>query len=160
MVDKERIEKIIVDEFGDAVTIEEMNPPQAAIRINSEKIVPLFEFIASHPDLKLNYLSTISGVDLGVEAAEIEIVYFVSSIEFKHKLTIKTRIARQGGRIDTISTVLKGANWYEREIWELFGVDFGGHPNLTRFLLPEDWDEGYPMLRDWQGRNFERMPES
>ena len=102
------------------------------------------------------YLSSISGVD----TARI-LTSSISSLrlEYKHKLTVRTKVDRLGGKIDTISTVIKGANWFEREIWELFGVEFVGHPNLTRFLLPDDWDEGNPMLRDWTGRNFVKMPE-
>jgi NADH-quinone oxidoreductase subunit C len=159
VTDNETIQKAITEKFAGQAEALEMTPPQAAIKIAAEQIVPLFEFISTDPDLKLNYLSAISGVDLGPEKNEIEIVYFVGSIEHKHKLTIKTAVPRQGGRIDTISTVLKAANWYEREIWELFGVDFIGHPQLERFLLPDDWDEGHPMLRDWEGKNFERLPE-
>lgn len=160
MADIETIHKLITDKFGEAVKVLEMNPPQAAVMVAADQIVPFFEYITSEPELQLSYISAISGVDLGVEANEIEIVYFVSSIQHKHKLTIKARVARHGGKIDTISGILKGANWFEREIWELFGVDFVGHPDLKRFLLPDDWDEGNPMLRDWEGKNFERMPEA
>lgn len=160
MADIETIQKIICDKFGDKVETLTLNPPQAAIKIAPNQIVPLFEFITTDPELNLNYLSAISGVDMGVEKNVIEIVYFISSIEHRHKLTIKTVLPRQGGKIDTISGILKAANWYEREIWEMFGVDFVGHPQLERFLLPEDWDEGNPMLRDWTGKNFERMPEA
>jgi NADH-quinone oxidoreductase subunit C len=160
VADIETIQKSIIDKFGEHAQVLELNPPQAAVLVQADQIVPLFEFIATDPDLNLNYISTISGVDLGVEANEIEIVYFVSSIQHKHKLTIKARLPRIGGKIATISGILKGANWFEREIWELFGVDFEGHPNLERFLLPEDWDSGNPMLRDWDGPDFERMPEA
>jgi NADH:ubiquinone oxidoreductase subunit C len=160
VADIETIQKLIIDRFGEAGKALEMNPPQAAVQIASDQIVALFRFIKEEPQLKFDYLSAISAVDLGVEADEIELVYFISSIEHKHKLTIKTRVARKGGRIDTIIPVIKGANWYEREIWELFGVDFVGHPSLKRFLLPDDWNEGHPMLRDWEGKNFERMPGS
>ena len=160
VADNETIQKLICEKLGDPAKPLEMNPPQAAVMVAAEQIVPLFEYITSEPQLELNYISTISAVDLGVEANEIEIVYFVSSITHKHKVTIKTRVARSGGKVDTISAILKGANWFEREIWELFGVDFVGHPKLERFLLADDWDSGNPMLRDWDGPDFERMPEA
>lgn len=159
MADNETIQKTIKDKFGDQVETLELAPPQAAVKVSADQIVPFLEFITTEPSLTLNYLSSISGVDLGAEKNEIELVYFLTSLEHKHKLTVKTVVPRQGGKIDTISDILKAANWYEREIWELFGVDFVGHPQLERFLLAEDWDEGHPMLKDWEGRNFERMPE-
>lgn len=156
MADSVTIIKLLVEKFPSQVEAIELNPIQTAVQIDPKIVVAFFEFIATHPDLKMAYLSSISGVDT---TTNIDIVYFISSIEYKHKLTVRTKVDRQGGKIDTISTVNKGANWFEREIWELFGVEFVGHPNLTQFLLPDDWDEGHPMLRDWTGRNFVKMPE-
>lgn len=156
MADHDTIIKLLVDKFPGQVEAIELNPKQTAVQIDAKIVAPLFEFIKSHPELKMAYLSSISGVDT---TTNIDLVYFISSIEYKHKLTVRTKVERLGGKIDTISTLLPGANWFEREIWELYGVEFVGHPNLTRFLLPEDWDEGNPMLRDWTGRNFVKMPE-
>jgi NADH-quinone oxidoreductase subunit C len=138
------------------VTPLELNPKQAAVQIEPQIVVPLFEFLLAEPALKFNLLSSISGIDASYN---IDLVYFVSSLEFKHKLAIRTKVDRTGGKIDTISNVLPAANWFEREIWELYGVDFIGHPDLRRFLLPEDWNEGHPMLRDWTGKDFVKMPE-
>ncbi len=156
MADNETIIKLLLEKFPSQVEAIELNPKQTAVHIDPKIVVPFFEFTKTHADLKMGYLSSISGVDT---TTNIDIVYFISSIEYKHKLTVRTKVERLGGKIDTISTVIPGANWFEREIWELFGVEFAGHPNLTQFLLPDDWDEGHPMLRDWTGRNFVRMPE-
>ena len=156
MADNETILKLLTTQFPSQVEAIELNPKQTAVLIDPKIVVPFFEFLYTNPELKMTYLSSISGVDTGTN---IDIVYFISSLEFKHMLTVRTKVDRLGGKIDTISTVIKGANWFEREIWELFGVEFIGHPNLTRFLLPEDWDEGNPMLRDWTGKNFVKMPE-
>ncbi len=156
MADWDTMIKLLVDKFSSSVEAIELSPKQNAVQIDPKIVVPFFEFLYSHPELKMTYLSSISGVDT---TTNIDIVYFVSSLEYKHKLTVRTKVDRLGGKIDTISSVIKGANWFEREIWELFGVDFVGHPNLKQFLLPDDWDEGNPMLRDWTGRNFVKMPE-
>jgi NADH-quinone oxidoreductase subunit C len=156
VADSDTIVKILAEKFPTQVTAIELNPKQAAVEIDPQIVVRLFEFIKNSPELKMDYLSCISGVDSGTN---IDLVYFIGSIEYKHKLTVRTKVDRIGGKIDTISQVIPGANWFEREIWELYGVEFTGHPNLTRFLLPEDWDEGNPMLRDWTGKNFVKMPE-
>ncbi len=156
MADNETILKLLATQFPSQVEAIELNPKQTAVQIDAKIVVSFFDFLYRNPELKMTYLSSISGVDTGTS---IDIVYFISSLEYKHKLTVRTKVDRLGGKIDTISTVIKGANWFEREIWELFGVEFVGHPNLTRFLLPEDWDEGNPMLRDWTGKNFVKMPE-
>lgn len=156
MADNETIITLLREKFSDKIEPLELNPPQAAVRIAPEIVGEFFSFIKDAPQLDLNYLCTISGVDTG-EA--IDIVYFISSIEHKHKLTVRTTVARVGGRIDSIQHIIKAANWFEREIWELFGVEFVGHPDLTRFLLPDDWDQGHPMLRDWEGPELIKMPE-
>lgn len=156
MVDNEAIVKILREKFPSQVTAIELNPKQAAVQIDPQIMVQFFEFIKASPELRMNYLSAISAVDTGTN---IDLVYFVNSIEQKHKLTVRTKVDRIGGKIDTISGVIPAANWFEREIWELYGVDFIGHSNLVRFLLPEDWNEGNPMLRDWTGKDFVKLPE-
>ncbi len=156
MADNDTITRLITDKFPAQVTTLELNPKQAAIQVESQIIVGVAEFLYSNPELDFNLLSSISGVDAGTN---IDIVYFLTSMNHKHKITIRTKVDRIGGKIYTISSVFKGANWFEREIWELYGVDFVGHPNLTRFLLADDWNEGHPMLRDWTGKDFIKLPE-
>ncbi len=156
MVDKDSIIRILIDKFPGKVSPVETNPPQTAISAESSAIVELISFLTEHPDLKMNYLSAITGID---RTDSIEIVYFISSLEYRQMLVIKTKVDRIGGKIESIQHIIPAANWFEREIWELYGVDFVNHPDLRRFLLPDDWDQGNPMLRDWDGRDFIRMPE-
>ena len=156
MLDREVILKIVTDRFPGKVTAVELIPAQNALTVDAGAIAELFSFIAASPELNMGYLSAITGIDRG---DAIEIIYHVSSLEFRHKLTIKTKVERIGGTIESIQHIIPAANWFEREIWELYGVDFSNHPDLRRFLLPDDWDQGNPMLRDWEGRDFIRMPE-
>ena len=156
MADNDTILALLTAKFPGKVNALELAPAQTAVTVEADAIVDLFAYLVENPDLKMNYLSAISGVDL---TESIGIVYFVSSLEYRHKLTIKTKVDRIGGRINSIQHIIPAANWFEREIWELYGVDFVNHPDLRRFLLPDDWDQGNPMLRDWDGRDFIRMPE-
>ena len=156
MLDNETFIKTLADRFPGSVEALELQPAQNAIKVAADDVRELFQFLVENPDLKVNYLSSISGVD---RTDFIELVYHISSLETKLKLTVKTQVERIGGKIDSIQDIVPPANWFEREIWELYGVEFNGHPNLTRFLLPEDWDQGNPMLRDWDGPDFVRMPE-
>lgn len=156
MADNDTILRLLTARFPDKVSALELVPVQTAVSVEAGTIVDLFAYLVENPDLKMNYLSAISGVD---RTDFIEIVYFVTSLEYKHKLTIKTKVDRIGGKINSIQHLIPAANWFEREIWELYGVDFVNHPDLRRFLLPDDWDQGNPMLRDWDGRDFIKMPE-
>jgi len=90
-------------------------------------------------------LSTITGTDLG---NEIELNYHMVC---GGTITIKCRIPREKPVIRTITDILPGANLYEREVFDLLGVVFDGHPNLQRLMLPENWPQGdYPLRRDWK----------
>ena len=89
-------------------------------------------------------LSTITGVDLG---NEIELNYHMVC---EGTITLKNRVPKEKPVTKTITDILPGANLYEREVFDLLGVDFEGHPNLERLLLPENWPQGnYPLRRDW-----------
>jgi NADH-quinone oxidoreductase subunit C len=156
VADKDAIVSLLTGKFAGKVTVPELVPAQTVIAVESDLIVALFTFLAENADLKMNYLSAITGID---RTDHIELVYFVSSLEYRHKLTIMTKVDRLGGKIESIQHIIPAANWFEREIWELYGVDIVNHPDLRRFLLPDDWDQGNPMLRDWEGRDFVRMPE-
>lgn len=156
MLDNETFIKTITDKFSGSVEPLELKPAQNAVKVSADTVRELFEFLVENPDMKMNYLSSISAVD---RMESIDIVYHISSIETRLKLTVRTTVAREGGKIDSIQGIVPSANWFEREIWELFGVDFNGHPNLTPLLLPEGWEHGTPMLRDWDGPDFIRMPE-
>jgi len=104
----------------------------------------------------MTFLMNLSAVDTG---ERFEVVYNVCSYRFKHRVFFKTIIDRNRPEIDTVMKVWPAANWFEREAWELFGINVCNHPDLTRFLLPEDWDEGFPMRKDWVGKDVIPFPE-
>ncbi|MDH4156843.1 MAG: NADH-quinone oxidoreductase subunit C, partial [candidate division Zixibacteria bacterium] len=61
--------------------------------------------------------------------------------------------------VASVQQIWPAANWHEREMWELYGINVKNHDNLTRFLLPDDWDQGHPLRKDWNAPDFIRMPE-
>jgi NADH-quinone oxidoreductase subunit C len=114
---------------------------------------------AIHDDekLKFDFLNSVAASDMG---DRFEIFYSVSSVPYQTRLDFKVVIDRDNPAVDTIQAVWPSANWYERELWELYGIKVNGHEQLGTFLLPEDWDLGFPMRRDWKGPDdFIRFPE-
>lgn len=107
-------------------------------------------------DLKFDFLNNIAGVDTG---EQFEVVYSVSSISHVLRLDFKVILPYDQATVVSLNEVWKAADWHEREIWELYGIDITGHPNLKQFLLPDDWDQGHPMRKDWDAPDFVRMPE-
>ena len=98
--------------------------------------------------LGFNRLSTITGVDRFPVEPRFEIVYHVQSIATKQRLRIKARVSAGDHEIESACPVYRAANWYEREIFDFFGVRFLNHPDLKRIMLPEDF-EGFPLRKDF-----------
>ena len=99
-------------------------------------------------DLKFERLTSVTGVDHFPREPRFEIVYHLQSIERKQRLRIKARVSGANPEIETACGVYRGADWYERETFDLFGIRFLNHPNLTRIVMPEDW-EGHPLRKDY-----------
>ncbi len=93
-------------------------------------------------------LSDLTAVDRYPEEPRFEIIYHLHSLEHNERLRIRCRISGAGPAIDSVTEVWRSANWYEREVFDLFGVTFHNHPELDRILLPADW-EGHPLRKDY-----------
>jgi len=75
------------------------------------------------------------------------------------RLDFKVILPYDKAEVDTLQSVWPAIGWYEREMWELYGINVKNHGNLTRFLLPDDWDQGFPMRKNWDAPDFVRLPE-
>ena len=87
-------------------------------------------------------------MDLHPAEPRFEVVYHLHSIEKNQRLRLKCRLSGANPEIDSATGVWRGANWYEREVFDMFGIGFRNHPNLVRILMPIDW-EGYPLRKDY-----------
>ncbi len=79
----------------------------------------------------------------------MEVVYTLYSIPFDHHLTLKVILDRKDPRVDSVANIWRGANWHEREAYDLYGIVFNNHPDPRRILLPADW-VGFPMRKDYE----------
>ena len=98
-------------------------------------------------------LSGITAVDMYPAEPRFEVIYHLHSLEKNHRLRLKCRIGQSDAsgtnpEIDSATGVWRSANWYEREVFDMFGIVFRSHPNLVRILMPIDW-EGYPLRKDY-----------
>jgi NADH-quinone oxidoreductase subunit C len=92
-------------------------------------------------------LSGVTGVDWWPREPRFEVVYFLRSFRNKARLRLVAQVG-ENEEIDSVAPVWRGANWYEREVFDLFGVRFRNHPNLERIMMPADW-EGHPLRKDY-----------
>ena len=99
-------------------------------------------------DLKFERIASITAVDRYPAEPRFEIVYHLQAISAKQRLRLKARVSGTNPEIESATGVYHGADWYERETFDLFGIRFLNHPNLTRIMMPEDW-EGHPLRKDY-----------
>jgi len=156
-MNREELIAYLQEKFQDKIELLESGKVEPFFHIKSPAdLVPFCHAIKDDPALDMDFLCNISAVDTG---ERFEIVYDVASIEKKIRFDFKLIMEYEGAEIDSVIEVWPGANWFEREIWELFGINVRNHGNLKRFLLPDDWDQGHPMLKNWDAPDFKRMPE-
>jgi NADH-quinone oxidoreductase subunit C len=98
-------------------------------------------------DLGFERLTSVTAVDRYPAEPRFEIVYHLQSIAGKQRLRLKSRLSGDTPEIESAFPVYRSANWYEREVFDLYGVRFLNHPNMTRIMLPDDW-EGHPLRKD------------
>jgi NADH-quinone oxidoreductase subunit C len=121
---------------------------QISVRIDPAAIVEVCNFLRDDPDAAFNYLSDLTCVHYPMrQEAPLEIVYNLYSIRRNERVRLKVSISETAG-VDSVTSVWPTANWMEREVYDLFGVNFKNHPDLRRILLPDDW-EGHPLRKDY-----------
>ncbi|HJY87128.1 MAG TPA: NADH-quinone oxidoreductase subunit C [Candidatus Acidoferrales bacterium] len=106
------------------------------------------EFLWGDPELQFTFLCDITGVDRFPIEPRFELNYHLVSLARRDRLRLKMRVSEKDPIVESVTPVWPTANWHEREIFDLFGVRFEGHPELERILMPEDW-EGYPLRKDY-----------
>ena len=99
-------------------------------------------------DLAFEFLAELTAVDYWPREPRFDVVYILVSIAHGARLRLKVRVGGDRPVVGTVHDIWPAANWLEREVWDLFGIDFTGHPDLRRLLTPEDW-EGHPLRKDY-----------
>jgi NADH-quinone oxidoreductase subunit C len=121
---------------------------ELTVLVPREYLLPLCEFLAADRDLAFTYLSDVTAVDRFPIEPRFELNYHLLSISRRDFLRLRVRLSGESPAIESVVPVWPTANWHEREIFDLFGIRFEGHPNLRRMLLPDDW-EGHPLRKDY-----------
>lgn len=131
---------------------------QPALFIHPERIVQVCLELRNNPATWFDFLSSISGVDHGVNEKKFSVVYHLASIPHKKQLTLKVeqdfdRETEDMPVFASVSSVWRTAEWHERETYDFFGIRFDGNPDLRRILLPDDW-EGFPLRKDYKTAEY------
>ncbi len=130
---------------------------ELTVYVPREQIVTVATFLKADEELGYNYLSDLNGNDWLDREPRFEVIYHLYSLQHFTRLRLKVRVPEDDCTCPTITGVWGTANWHERETFDLFGIEFIGHPSLRRILLPEEW-EGFPLRQDeeigWEEPEF------
>ena len=119
----------------------------ATVYVPADRLVETCLALRDAEPLRFTTIIEITAADYIPRQPRFEVVYHLLSIPRRARLRLKVRV-HEGGTVPTVQGVWKGAGWPEREVWDMFGIVFDGHPDLRRLLMPEDWD-GHPARKDY-----------
>jgi NADH-quinone oxidoreductase subunit C len=121
---------------------------QTTLYVGRDEAPAVFRALRDRPELAFSFLAELTAVDFWPREPRFELVYILVSIANKLRLRVKVRLSGTDPHVATAIDLWPAANWLEREVWDLFGIAFDGHPDPRRLLMPEDWD-GYPLRKDY-----------
>lgn len=117
--------------------------------IKRDRIIEVLEWLKQSPDTAMDMLVDVTAVDyLGHKETRFEVVYHLLSLSHGWRFRIKVPITEEDPIVDSVISVYESADWAEREVWDMYGIKFDGHPNLKRLLLYEEF-EGHPLRKDY-----------
>ena len=143
---------------GVAVEIAPTIDLQSTLYVQGDDVVKVLQALRDRPELKFEVLAEMTAADYWPREPRFEVIYLLISVQNGLRLRLKVRLAGDDPHVATASALWSSANWLEREVWDMFGIAFDGHPDPRRLLMPEDW-EGYPARKDYPVQ-IQKTPES
>jgi NADH-quinone oxidoreductase subunit C len=133
---------------GAAVEGAKYDRGETSIYVERSVLREVCVLLRDNPDCAYNFLSDVTCVDWYPSEPRLEVIYQLLSIARKDRVRLKVRLRGGSPVVESVTSVWPAANYFEREVFDLFGVRFTGHPYLRRLLMPEDW-EGHPLRKDY-----------
>lgn len=118
------------------------------VRVSRSDLVRVAEFLKDDPDLSFDMLIDLFGADMYRPAGRFEVIYVLYSLKNRSYVRLKVRVGEEDAVVPTVTGVWAGANWHERETFDMFGIRFSGHPDLRRLYMPEEF-EHHPLRKDF-----------
>jgi len=131
-----------------AVTGVKFDREELTVWIDSDLIREACAILRDSPDCPFDYLCDVTAVDWFPSQPRFEVVYHLLSLSKKERVRLKARLDNESPVLESVTSVWPSANYIEREVFDLFGIRFTGHPRLQRLMMPDDW-EGHPLRKDY-----------
>ncbi|HJU04987.1 MAG TPA: NADH dehydrogenase (quinone) subunit D [Nitrospiraceae bacterium] len=137
---------------------------ELSVRVAADRWLEVARFLHDDPSSAFDHITDVCSADYPDEVERFEVIYHFLSLVHGHRIRVKARVTEDNPTIASITGIWQGANFMEREVYDLMGIRFAGHPDLRRILMPEDYEEGYPLRKDfpaegkgWRSR-FDFLP--
>ena len=155
----QQIADAIVKRFGEKITAALPEDKHPRVHLDAGDWREVAEFLLNDPAIKLDWLANLSGVDY-VADGKLCVVYDLWSFDHRHSFAVKVYCSREEASIPSVADLWPAADWHEREAYDMFGIQFPGHPDLRRILCADDW-EGFPLRKDYVfPREYHGIPAS
>ena len=122
---------------------------ELTVTVTRDRLHEVAQFLCNDPAMDFDYIVHVSSVDWPDDEERFEVVYEFYSIRKRHQIRLKTRVPESDCVVDSLTDIWKGANFMEREVYDMMGIRFRNHPDLRRILMPDDYTEGYPLRKDF-----------
>ena len=143
--------KAVIGRVNSGALIDEnISGDEVTLYVNKRWIIPAIRALKGDPELQFDMLSDVTAVDyLNLDRLpRFDVVYHLYSLANHHRIRLKVPVEEEDCTIESVCGLWSGANFMEREVYDMFGITFAGHPNLERILLPDNWD-GHPLRKDF-----------
>ncbi len=148
----------LLKQFPEAVLSTDVDTTRSevVIHVAASKIIEVARFLHDAPEASFNHITDICSADYPDSRQRFEVIYQLLSLPHGRRIRLKARVTEDDPTIDSVSGVWRGAQFLEREVYDMMGIRFTNHPDLRRILLPEDYAEGYPLRKDFpaEGRGW------
>jgi NADH-quinone oxidoreductase subunit C len=148
----QEIHDALTGSFGEAILASKLDGvPDPWIRVAPDVLKEIARFLRDDERMQFDALMLLTGMDY--TQGRLGVVYHLHSRKWNHKIVLKAEVSADQPHVQSVESIWKTANWYERDAFDMYGVLFDGHPDLRRILMPDDW-EGYPLRKDYQVPEF------
>ncbi len=148
----------LLSQFPDAVLSVEVDAARSELsaRVSASRILDVARYLHDAPEALFDHITDICSVDYPEDQERFEVVYHLHSLPHRRRIRLKARVTENEPTIASVTGIWHGAEFMEREVYDMMGITFSGHPDLRRILLPENYAEGYPLRKDFptEGRGW------
>lgn len=152
MPDRAILESVIRAVTTHDVQLQESATPLTFV-IHADDLTAVCQELHTNANTYVDMLSCVTGVDNGPAAGTMEVIYHLYSIPYDTSLALRVVIPREEPVVHSLTSIWRGSDWLEREVFDMYGIRFTGHPDLRRILMPADW-EGYPLRKDFKTQEY------